>query len=66
LFTSAVFKLTCDTNAYILFRFFGGGFGGEEEEDKTPKGDDVVVEIFASLEDLYIGNTMKVDLYFWL
>ena len=28
------FLCTPDTNAYVLCRFFGGGFGGEEEEDK--------------------------------
>ena len=61
-----LFLCTPDTNAYVLCRFFGGGFGGEEEEDKTPKGDDVVVEISASLEDLYVGNTMKVNLSFCL
>ncbi|KAH7445181.1 hypothetical protein KP509_02G111300 [Ceratopteris richardii] len=44
----------------IFRQFFGGGWGAEEEEDKTPKGHDVVVDIFASLEDLYSGNTMKI------
>jgi DnaJ family protein B protein 11 len=44
-------------------RFFGGGFGFgnmEEEEDKTPKGDTVVVPLQASLEDLYMGSSYKV------
>lgn len=44
----------------IFRQFFGGGWGAQEEEDKTPKGHDVIVEIFASLEDLYSGNTMKI------
>lgn len=46
----------------IFSQFFGGGmrFGDEEEEERTPKGDDVVVEIYATLEDLYVGNSYKV------
>jgi len=35
-------------------------FGDDEEEDRIPKGDDVVVEIYATLEDLYMGNSYKV------
>ena len=31
-----------------------------EEEEKIPKGDDVVVELDASLEDLYMGGSLKV------
>lgn len=50
----------------IFSQFFGGsgmrfGFGnGEEEEEGTPRGDDVVVELFATLEDVYMGNSHKV------
>lgn len=48
----------------IFSQFFGGRFGGdEEEEDRTPKGDDVVVEIYATLEDLYVGNSYTVWIY---
>ncbi|XP_015892024.3 dnaJ protein ERDJ3B [Ziziphus jujuba] len=43
----------------IFSQFFGGG-GGEEEEEKIAKGDDVVVELDASLEDLYMGGSLKV------
>lgn len=43
----------------IFSQFFGGG-GGMEEEEKIPKGDDVVVELDASLEDLYMGGSLKV------
>lgn len=43
----------------ILFSFFGGG-GGEEEEEQILKGDEVVVELDASLEDLYMGGSLKV------
>ena len=38
--------------------FFGGG--PMEEEEKTVKGDDVVVELDATLEDLYMGGSLKV------
>lgn len=47
----------------IFSQFFGGGFrfsGEEEEEERTPKGDDVTVEIFATLKDLYVGNSYEV------
>lgn len=45
----------------ILFSFFGGGGGGgEEEEEQILKGDEVVVELDASLEDLYMGGSLKV------
>jgi len=31
-----------------------------EEEEKIVKGDDVIVELDATLEDLYMGGTLKV------
>ncbi|KAL1827334.1 hypothetical protein ACET3Z_005746 [Daucus carota] len=43
----------------IFSQFFGGGVSMEEEE-KIVKGDNVIVELDASLEDLYMGGTMKV------
>lgn len=43
---------------WYSFRFFGGGM--EEEEEKVVKGDDVIVDLEASLEDLYMGGTLKV------
>ncbi|KAK6937311.1 Chaperone DnaJ, C-terminal [Dillenia turbinata] len=43
----------------IFSSFFGGG-GPMEEEEKIVKGDEVVVELDASLEDLYMGGTLKV------
>lgn len=39
-------------------RFFGGG--QMEEEETIAKGDDVIVELDASLEDLYMGGSLKV------
>jgi DnaJ family protein B protein 11 len=45
----------------ISSSFFGGGGGGmEEEEERIIKGDDVIVELDASLEDLYMGGSLKV------
>lgn len=32
----------------------------EEEEEVIAKGDDVIVELEATLEDLYMGGTLKV------
>ena len=32
----------------------------EEEEEKVVKGDEVIVELDASLEDLYMGGSFKV------
>lgn len=31
-----------------------------EEEEKIVKGDDVIVELDATLEDLYMGGSLKV------
>lgn len=43
-----------------FFSFFGGDGGMEEEEDQIIKGDEVIVELEASLEDLYMGGSLKV------
>jgi DnaJ family protein B protein 11 len=42
----------------ISFSFFGGG--SMEEEEKIVKGDDVIVDLDATLEDLYMGGSLKV------
>ncbi|RDX97933.1 DnaJ protein ERDJ3B, partial [Mucuna pruriens] len=42
----------------IFSNFFGGG--PTEEEERIVKGDDVVVELDAALEDLYMGGSLKV------
>ncbi|TYI69351.1 hypothetical protein E1A91_D08G149200v1 [Gossypium mustelinum] len=42
----------------IFSSFFGGG--PMEEEERIVKGDDVIVELEATLEDLYMGSTLKV------
>lgn len=43
----------------IFSSFFGGG-GQAEEEEKIARGEDVIVDLEASLEDLYMGGSMKV------
>ncbi|XP_058008595.1 dnaJ protein ERDJ3B isoform X2 [Hevea brasiliensis] len=43
----------------IFKNFFGGG-GDMEEEERIAKGDDVIVELDATLEDLYMGGSQKV------
>lgn len=35
----------------------------EEEEEKIVKGDDVIVDLDATLEDLYMGGSLKVRSY---
>ncbi|XP_047966372.1 dnaJ protein ERDJ3B [Salvia hispanica] len=42
----------------IFSSFFGGG--PAEEEERVVKGDDVIVDLDATLEDLYMGGTLKV------
>lgn len=52
------------TFSLVHCRFFGGfgfgGFGGGEEEEQIPKGNDVYVELEVTLTDLYLGNSFKV------
>ncbi|GLU07290.1 hypothetical protein SLE2022_242540 [Rubroshorea leprosula] len=43
----------------IFSSFFGGG-GSMEEEEKIVKGDDVIVDLDATLEDLYMGGSLKI------
>ena len=53
--------------AVPVSRFFGGGgfpgfggFGGMgDEEEQTPKGHDVHVELEVTLKDLYLGHQYK-------
>lgn len=51
----------------IFSQFFGGGFGGfggfgggMQQEPETPKGEQVTIDLYVSLKDLYLGNTIKV------
>lgn len=47
------------TNVRLSSRFFGGG-QAEDEDEKVVRGDDVIVDLDASLEDLYMGGSLKV------
>jgi DnaJ-class molecular chaperone len=47
-------------NIILMFSFLGGGGGTEEEEEVIAKGNDVIVELKATLEDMYMGGTLKV------
>jgi DnaJ-class molecular chaperone len=40
-------------------RFFGGGFGGGQQEERTPKGHDVNADLYVTLKDLYLGKELK-------
>lgn len=51
-----------DKTKNVSFSFFGGG-PMEEEEERIVKGDDVIVELDATLEDLYMGGSLKVRSY---
>ena len=49
----------------IFSQFFGGGFGGfggfgGQQEEETPKGALVRVELEVTLRDLYLGGHFKV------
>ncbi|CAL4976462.1 unnamed protein product [Urochloa decumbens] len=44
---------------HVFSNFFGGG-GMEKEEEQIIKGDDVIVELDVSLEDLYMGGSVKI------
>ncbi|PRW20497.1 dnaJ ERDJ3B isoform A [Chlorella sorokiniana] len=43
-----------------FFGQFGFGFGQEQQEEQTPKGNNVIVDLEVSLKDLYLGNQFKV------
>ena len=41
--------------------FFGHfGFGGQQEEQREHKGSDVMVDLFVTLEELYLGNFVTI------
>ncbi|KAI3829554.1 hypothetical protein L1987_03680 [Smallanthus sonchifolius] len=43
-----------------IFKSFFGGGADQEEEDRVAKGDDVIVDLDATLEDLYMGGSLKI------
>lgn len=44
----------------VFNEFFGTGGHQEEQEEVIPKGDDVTVDLDATLDDLYMGGSLKV------
>nr|XP_027193559.1 uncharacterized protein LOC101515512 [Cicer arietinum] len=48
-------------NMQDIFNSFFGGGSMEEEEEKIVKGDDVIVDLDATLEDLYMGGSLKAE-----
>jgi DnaJ homolog subfamily B member 11 len=42
------------------FFSFGGGGGSREERNQRPKGGDIVMDLFVSLEEVYTGNFIEV------
>ncbi|XP_076931849.1 dnaJ protein ERDJ3B-like [Bidens hawaiensis] len=43
-----------------IFKSFFGGGADQEEEDRVVKGDDVIVDLDAALEDLYMGGSLNI------
>lgn len=44
-----------------FFGDFGFHFGGESQQQETPRGADIVMEMMVSLEELYNGNFIEVS-----
>lgn len=43
-----------------FFGDFGFGFGGDSQQHETPKGGNIVMDLFVTLEELYSGNFVQV------
>jgi DnaJ family protein B protein 11 len=44
-----------------FFGDFGFNFGGQDQRQEVHKGANIVVELFASLEEIYSGNFVEVS-----
>lgn len=44
-----------------FFGDFGFHFGGESQQQETPRGADIVMELVVSLDELYNGNFIEVS-----
>ena len=61
-----------DASYSILFSFFGGDFmgdffgngGGRGGERDVARGADIVMELWVTLEELYVGNFVEVGVYY--
>lgn len=45
-----------------FFGDFGFHFGGGEQNHETPKGADIVMNLYVTLEEIYLGNFIEVRL----
>lgn len=45
------------------FDFFGGGGSSGEERNQRPRGGDLVMDLFVSLEEVYTGNFIEIVRY---
>lgn len=43
-----------------FFGDFGFHFGGQNEQNETPKGATIVMDLWVTLEELYNGNFVEV------
>jgi DnaJ homolog subfamily B member 11 len=43
-----------------FFGDFGFGFGGQEQRNEVHKGANIVMDLYASLEEMYSGNFVEV------
>ena len=55
---------------FSLFSFFGDfgfGFGGQQRhgEREIPRGGDVKMDLFVTLEEMYSGNFIEVRVLFY-
>lgn len=46
-----------------FFGDFGFHFGGDQQQQDTPRGADIIMELTVSLEELYNGNFIEVSYY---
>lgn len=61
-----VAKMAGDSGGHDPFSSFFGDFfgGGHFQSEGTPKGADVVVDLWVTLEEVYNGNFVEVKRYF--
>lgn len=46
-----------------FFGDFGFNFGGQEQRHEVHKGANIVIDIYASLEEMYTGNFVEVKIF---
>lgn len=44
-----------------FFGDFGFNFGGQEQRNEVQKGANIVMDLYASLEEMYTGNFVEVQ-----